>query len=231
MKNKKILYLFGLFLVAALGSVSFYLYTGKISENKDVAAEISNLGQQVVEKAALEKKEDPEVQKSPSQEGGNQQAIAMAVPSLDRPVNIPESTPPTIKEEITAKIKELSEILKQDSNLFNEWLSLGLLRKNSEDYEGARQAWEYASAIRPKNSVSFSNLGALYGYYLQNLDLAEKNYLKAIENDPKYPYFYLQTADFYLEVRKDKEKAMAILQKGLEAVPGDESLKSGLENL
>ncbi|MBI2108889.1 MAG: hypothetical protein HYT93_01755 [Parcubacteria group bacterium] len=156
-------------------------------------------------------------------------ALTTPVPDLDRQIVIPDSTHPSQKDEIISKISALVVLLKQDASLFNEWIDLGLRRKSIEDYEGARQAWEYASVIRPNNSISFGNLGALYGYYLGNPILAEKNYLKAIENDSKLPYLYVQTADFYLEVLKDVEKAKEILKKGLIAVPGDEALKLALD--
>jgi len=158
-------------------------------------------------------------------------AISASVPDLNRPVTVPDSTPAHIKEEMAQEIMRLITLLKQDANLFNEWLDLGLLWKEIRDYEGARDAWEYAGAIRPKNSVSFANLGVLYGYYLTNPVLAEKNYLKALENDPKLPYLYTQVADFYLEVMKNTEKAKSILEKGLQEIPGDEALKAALKNI
>lgn len=149
------------------------------------------------------------------------------VPDLNRSVRIPPSME-FQKEEIMKQINDILALLNDDSGLFNQWMDLGLLYKAIEDYEGAREAWEYASSIRPKNSISFGNLAVLYGYYLKNPALAEKNYLKSIENDPKLPHYYVRAADFYLEVLKDKEKARKILEKGLQEIPGEESLQSAL---
>ena len=157
--------------------------------------------------------------------------VSLAVPDLNREIVISGTYSDEQKEKISSQINDLSTLLKQDPSLFNEWLDLGLHRKVIEDYEGAREAWEYASAIRPQNSLSYSNLGVLYGYYLGNAALAEKNYLKALENDPKLPYLYAQAADFYLEVMNNKEKARNILEKGLKEVPGDEALKAALGNI
>ena len=58
------------------------------------------------------------------------------------------------------------------------WLVLGVYRKMIGDYESAKEVWEYASAIRPQNSVSFNNLGELYAYYLKDNAKAEKIILK-----------------------------------------------------
>lgn len=158
-------------------------------------------------------------------------APKIKIPNLDRPLAFPSGTPVAQKEDLTKRINSTVALLKENPTLFNEWNDLGLFRKAIEDYTGAKEAWEYASAIRSGNSLSFGNLAVLYGFYLQEPLLAEKNYLKAIENDSKLPYLYLQAADFYVEVLKDKEKAIAILEKGLKEIPFDEALKSALESI
>ena len=109
---------------------------------------------------------------------------------------------------------------------------LGVYRKIIGDYEGAREVWEYASAIRPQNSVSFNNLGELYAYYLKNNKKAEENYAKAIENDPSAIYIYRNFFDFYRYFAKDTAKARAILEKGIAANPATSSdLKNLLKSL
>ncbi len=161
--------------------------------------------------------------------GGGAPVVSTPIPSLVREIRFPASLSAEQKESIGKQIAGIVALLKQDASLFNEWSDLGLLRKEIEDYEGAREAWEYASILRPQNSVSFVNLGVLYGYYLKDPVQAEKNYLKALENDPKLPYLYVQIADFYLEVMGDKSKARAIIERGIREIPGDEGLKSALE--
>ena len=156
----------------------------------------------------------------------------MIVPSLDRliPFTGGDFSPETRKQ-ITDLTNEIVALLKQDSNLFNQWSDLGLLRKSAGDIEGAREAWEYGSYIRPHNAITFGNLAILYGYYVHDSALAEKNFLKAIENDPKLSYLYSQLSDFYLDVLKDKTKARQILEKGLKEIPGDQNLKEMLERI
>ena len=157
--------------------------------------------------------------------------LAVSPPDLARPVEFVGLFTPESKKQLTKQIKEISELLAQDSTLFNQWIDLALLRKTIGDYEGARQAWEYAGVIRPLNSLSFSNLGNLYGYYLKNPQKAEENLLRAIENNPKLTYSYIQTADFYLEVLNDRSKAKGILERGIVENPGEEGLKKMLENI
>ncbi|MBI2049237.1 MAG: hypothetical protein HYT29_02290 [Parcubacteria group bacterium] len=136
---------------------------------------------------------------------GSVSAVAtIPVPGLNRPIVFPGGYSAEEAEEITGQIAILVDALKTDSNRFNEWIDLGMLRKSIEDYGGAREAWEYASAIRPGNSLSFVNLGMLYGYYLREPLKAEANLLHAIENEPRFLDFYARMTDFYVEVMNDR---------------------------
>ena len=82
------------------------------------------------------------------------------------------------KKIASAKIQDLSSQLKKDSDNLENWLVLGVYRKIIGDYEGAKEVWEYAGAVRPQNSVSFNNLGELYAYYLKNNKKPKKITLK-----------------------------------------------------
>ena len=158
---------------------------------------------------------------------GNVNAVAaIPVPDLDRPVIFPGGYSAEKAEEVAGQISILTDAIKADNDLFNEWLDLGMLRKSIEDYEGARQAWEYASAIRPGNSLSFVNLGMLYGYYLREPLKAEANLLHAIENEPRFLDFYARMTDFYIEVMNDKDKALGFLGRSIAQYPEWEDLKT-----
>ncbi len=141
-------------------------------------------------------------------------------PDLSRPVKITLSLPVETEKAATARIGEISLELKKNPELFDHWLELGRLRKIIGDYEGVRQAWEYASLLLPSNHVSFNNLGELYGYYLKDWAKAEANYKKAVLNGPDQIYIYRNFADFYRFVLNDPEKAKALLEEGIKANPG-----------
>lgn len=229
MENLKMRYIamFGtLVFVGVFAYISFFPseQEKKAAEPLEIIVGTENQDLQGVTVQVLEEKDDKTPQPSVF-------ASPVTLPDLQRPVQFPASVHPQFREGMKSKIDSIVALLQQDSNLLDEWISLGLLRKSIEDYEGAREAWEYASAIRPKNSVSFGNLAMLYGYYLQDPILAEKNYLQSIENDPKFPYLYVQAADFYLEVLNHPEKAREILQKGLKEIPEEPSFKAILERI
>ena len=162
----------------------------------------------------------------------NKPVINIPVLDLNREIKIINEMSDEAKKIVTAKIQDLSSQLKKDSDNLENWLVLGVYRKTIGDYEGAKEVWEYANAIRPKNSISFNNLGELYAYYLKDNVKAEENYAKAIENDPSAIYIYRNLFDFYRYVAKDPVKARALLEKGIVANPSTSSdLKNLLENL
>lgn len=116
---------------------------------------------------------------------------------LHRPVRGGAGMPEAIRKDLERQIAEATAVLKQDYNNLTPWIALGLARKAFEDYEGAMEAWEFAGVIRPKNSLSFANLGFLYSSYLKDYARAEKNYLRAIANDVHNVSAYNNLADLY----------------------------------
>lgn len=150
---------------------------------------------------------------------------SVSVPDLDQPVVFEGNYSAKQQDEIKGQVKILTDILKADPNSFNEWMDLALLLKSIGDYEWARDAWEYAGAIRPNASLPFVNLGTLYGYYLKNPVKAEANLLHAIENEPRLLDFYARMVDFYVEVMNDKGKAVDFLDRAIEKYPEWTELK------
>ncbi|OGZ34120.1 MAG: hypothetical protein A2Y98_02185 [Candidatus Portnoybacteria bacterium RBG_19FT_COMBO_36_7] len=95
------------------------------------------------------------------------------------------------------QFENLKSKLQQNPDDFNSWVTLGILKKTVNDYEGARDVWIYAGQIRPKSSSPFANLGDLYANFLNEPAKAEENIKKAIENDPNDINFYFSLADIY----------------------------------
>lgn len=110
-------------------------------------------------------------------------------------------------------------------DVLDPWLQAGLIKKMIGDFEGARDAWEYASLIRPNNFVSFKNLGELYWHYLPDYPRAEENFWKAIKNEPKYIDSYISLAELYRYSYTEKsELAEGPLLEGLRENPDSKDL-------
>jgi tetratricopeptide (TPR) repeat protein len=154
--------------------------------------------------------------------------IPLELPNLDRPINIPENFPEDAKKIAIEKTETLSSQLKENSNYFDGWLDLAIYRKMLNDYDAAREIWEYLAKVNPKNSVVFHNLGDLYAYFLKDTQKAEENFLKALENGPDQIYIYRNVYEFYRYAMKDDVKAKQILEQGIKANPGN---SQDLQNL
>ncbi len=120
---------------------------------------------------------------------------------LQRPYRIPVTLPASAKESLRSQIDGLRQQLFVSYDSLAPWLELGTTLQVIEDYVGARDAWEFASTIRPHNNLSFRYLGHLYGYYLHQNDLAIRAYRRAIVNDVTDAASYLDLADFYWDTQ------------------------------
>ena len=98
------------------------------------------------------------------------------------------------------------------------------LKKALGDIDGAITAWEYANIIRPNNSLSFSNLAALYHYDLKDYEKAERNYLISIANDPDDINTVRNLFEMYYYAVKDNTKAEALLLGSIENNPESSDL-------
>jgi tetratricopeptide (TPR) repeat protein len=157
---------------------------------------------------------------------------SVAMPSLDRPVVVPPTFPADAEKLIREKIANVTGELKKDNSNMDNWLALAVYRKMMNDYDGAREIWEYVASVRPGNFVPYANLGDLYGYYLKDPAKAETDFLKALEIDKTQVSVYYNTAMFYKDVLNDKTKARAILEKGIKLNPQtSENLKILLKTL
>ena len=156
---------------------------------------------------------------------------SIPAPSLDNPIVFPERMNAEIKRIAGDRIKNLIANLKEDPLSFENWNDLALEKEGIDDLKGAEEIWIYTSALSPKDPLSFSNLGNLYGYYLKDNIKAEENYLKSIELEKGNGFWYYQTFMFYKDVLKDAVKAKAIIAEGVKNNPSDEDLKNILKSL
>lgn len=115
--------------------------------------------------------------------------------------------------------------VRENPLFFNGWIQVGILKKIIGDFEGARDAWEYAGVIEPLNSLSFANLGELYWRYLHEYEKSEKNFRASIQHKPGDSLTYISLADLYhYSYVARKDQADDVLIEGLKAIPGDENL-------
>lgn len=136
------------------------------------------------------------------------------------------------KQKIYGSIRNYGEAVEEDPRFFFGWIQIGILKKIIGDFEGARDAWEYAGVIAPKNSVSFANLGELYWRYLPDYPRAEADFKTSIKNKPEDVSTYISLSDFYsYSYAAKNDLADDILREGLNFNPGDVNLMKALAAL
>ena len=136
------------------------------------------------------------------------------------------------KQELYRSLQNFGKTVKENPDFFNGWIQLGLLKKVIGDFEGARDAWEYASLISPKNSLSFANLGELYWRYLHVYPKSEINFKTSIQNDPTSVGTYVSLSDMYFYSFKEKSDfADDILLQGIAVNPHSMDLTKALARL
>lgn len=159
--------------------------------------------------------------------------VPKPIPDLSRKVifsNDPSLTS-EVKGVINTKIASLETALKSNPSYLAAWIDLGLYHKMAGDYEGSKIYWQYATKLSPTNYVAFADLGNLYAYYLKDNAMAENYYKQAINKDTKQSYLYTQLAEVYKDVFKDMDKAKAVIEQGLNAIPNDPALLEFKANL
>jgi tetratricopeptide (TPR) repeat protein len=78
--------------------------------------------------------------------------------------------------------------------------NIGMIKRTLRDFDGAKETWNFLSLNRPKNSISFFNLGLLYAEDLKDNKKAEENYLMALKNsagESGNEQYYRAIVDFY----------------------------------
>src|SRR3989338_5923916 len=137
------------------------------------------------------------------------------------------SFPPEIKANLSEEsrvmainaIKEIIASIRENPNSESNWINLGLQRNFVGDFIGAKEAWEYASYLRPDDFIPQHNLGDLYTYSLNDYAKAEASYRKAIKLDPTQLIVYQKLYELYRFKVKDNAKAIAVLEEGISKNP------------
>jgi len=223
--NKNLRVILIIFILILVG-VSFYIYRDvspeDTSDNGDESATTTvNVGGLEVSSIGGAKLDIVPIDVSDREE----------LPTLRRPVRVPNSWSPDAKEIITKKINDAISDLNKNPNDFSRWLDLAIFWKTIDDYEGAREVWEFLTTVAPSDAISFGNLGDLFGFYLKDSQKAEYYFLQAIEKSPAEAGLYYRTAEFYRDILGDKSKALAIVERGLKEIPNEASLVALRDNL
>ncbi len=144
---------------------------------------------------------------------------SIKTPSLSRPIAVPDPFGVEGKVLILGRFMKVIDVLQKNPESMEDWLSLGILRNQINDFVGAKEVWEYLIAVFPKNPIAYGNLANLYVFDLKDPVKAEATFKKAIEVGPDQIQVYGNFSEFYRFVLKNDEKAKAVLKIGIEKNP------------
>jgi len=224
METKKNFIIFAIIFVLIAGFGGWYIYHDLRGPQKEKEmTESAKVGPSQGENVNVNVGVEPTPVKLSSEE------IKKQMPDLNKEIVIGANISEQTKNAAIEKIKEITAQLKKDYDRREEWLNLGIWRKTIGDYEGAKEAWEFVTLIRPTDAVAFHNLGDLYSQYLIDFPKAEQYYLAAIAKEPGTPFYYVKLHEFYRYFVKKLDLAENILVQGIKATGGDSALKNILE--
>lgn len=215
MINKKNLGIIGLIVLTVVAGVLIYRDTrgSKIEITGDAPDTLKNLG--------IEMTGDGKVEMVPIEERKLPPA-----PTIVRPTNYLSTNSPEVNKIVLANLEKAIAAIKKDPKSAMNWIELGIQRKTLGDYEGARDAWEYAKAIEPGNLVPWNNLGDLYHFYLKNYVKSEENWKKTIALKPDYMQGYRGLYELYTYSMKEKIGEIPVmLKQGIAKNPDATDLK------
>lgn len=161
--------------------------------------------------------------------GIKEKTYSGSMPSLDREVIVSDSLPQEVKDVLRKKVADDQARLKRVPYDGNVWMDLALQYHSANDYDGAREVWEFVVALTPTNVTALDNLGRLYHFDLKNYELAEKYFRQAIVANPERPEAYYELFDLYrYSYKKDTSAAVDIMKEAAKVFPDDIGIPAGL---
>jgi len=147
-------------------------------------------------------------------------------PKLDRVIVIPERFSPEAEAILRKNIDTLKTQLKGDPNSFQAWSDLANQYKILDDFEGAREIWEYLSIAAEGNTVSKINLANLYHYQLRDYEKSEAIFRDVIAMNGQIVEAYTGLHELYrYSFKTPTTLAIDVLKEGITAIPDSIDLR------
>lgn len=218
MTNKKNLGIAGLIVLAIAAGVLIYRDTrgSKIEITSDNGDTLKNYGIEMTGDGKVEVISMDEQKLPPA-------------PALVRSTDFSNTLTPEIKKIIISNLEKNIEAIKKNQNDIVSWIDLATQRKQLGDYEGAREALEYAKLLEPGNLVVWHNLGDLYHFYLKDYKKSEESWKRTIALKPDYVLGYYGLYELYKYSMTEKASEIpTLLKQGIEKNPDETGLKAML---
>ncbi|OHA65038.1 MAG: hypothetical protein A2672_00880 [Candidatus Wildermuthbacteria bacterium RIFCSPHIGHO2_01_FULL_49_22b] len=117
------------------------------------------------------------------------------------------------KKAIVSSIEQARGVLASDKFNFDAWIDLANVTSGAGDDNYAIEILKFVSLNTPKWALPESNLGMIYGYHIHDNTTAESHFRIALEREPNVAYYWIQTAQFFIDIDNEAE-ARRVLQTG-----------------
>lgn len=165
--------------------------------------------------SVIEPIQKPDAMKKIPVTNTRQPVASIPLPDLDR-ITFNSELSPERKQEYTGRMKDAAKQIRANESVYENLLELASYRKLIGDYVGAEEVWMYMTKIYPNARQPYEALGNLYHFYTKEFLKAESAMKKAIENEPVYPYSYVNLFELYtLSYTEKKNMAEQTLLNGL----------------
>jgi tetratricopeptide (TPR) repeat protein len=89
-------------------------------------------------------------------------------PDFRKPIVYSASVSVEVRASAEAQRAQNVATLEKNSQDFNAWMNLAVVKKIAGDYRGAEEIWLYAIKAWPESSIAFGNLADLYQNFLKD---------------------------------------------------------------
>jgi tetratricopeptide (TPR) repeat protein len=157
--------------------------------------------------------------------------VPQPVPSITGTLSFPGRFSDTERATMSEQITATRLTLATNPAQYEQWLVLGILYKNIDNFVLAQQAWDYATRLRPTDARAYNNLGNLFHFYLKDFPKSEHAYRNSIAHDPANILAYKGLFELYaLSFQQNTNKAVQTLEEGLASNPNNLDLITSLAN-
>ena len=130
----------------------------------------------------------------------------------------------SVLDTYTKELERLNDALKSNPLDIESWMRLGQIKKVFNNYEGARDAFEYVKYIIEPNALLNYNLANLYGFDLKDSEKAIFYYEEALRLEPNNYNYVIGAIEFYRALNDKKSKVEELMQKAILLNSNDASL-------
>ena len=155
--------------------------------------------------------------------------IADIAPSLERNIQFSESIPENVRAQLEEQAASTRASLNEDITRVDEWFTLGIVYHTANDYEGAREVWEFLVQVVPNSSTAYDNLAKLYHFSVPDFPKSESYFEQSLSVDPNNINAYLGLHELYrYSYKQETTLAADTLRDAMKAFPEELGLYTTL---